>query len=320
VDWGAFPETDAMLGDTQVADWAIHQMKEGLREPFWMGVGFRRPHVPCYVPQKWFDLYPNETLMLPTVQRGDRDDTPRFSWYLHWKLPEPRLAWLEQADQWKPLVRAYLACVSYMDAQVGRVLDTLDAQGLTDRTVVVFFSDHGWHLGEKGITGKNSLWDRSTLVPLIFAGPGIARGVACRQPAELLDLYPTLTALAGLPPKPGLDGHSLVPQLRDANTPREFPAITTHGPGNHGVRSASHRYIRYADGSEELYEYTSDPNEWTNRAADPTLASVKAELARWIPTHDAAPAPGSKSRLIELRDGVPWWEGQPIDTDGPIPD
>jgi choline-sulfatase len=320
VDWGPFPESEAELGDTQVADWAISQLKSAPREPFWLGVGFRRPHVPCYVPQKWFDLYPTETLMLPPVKRGDRDDTPRFSWYLHWRLPEPRLAWLEQKDQWKPLVRAYLACVSYMDAQVGRVVEAVEAAGLTDRTVIVFFSDHGWHLGEKAITGKNTLWDRSTRVPLIFAGPGIARGVVCERPAELLDLYPTLAELSGSPPKPGLEGHSLAPQLRDAQAPREFPAITTHGPGNHGVRSETHRYIRYADGTEELYEYASDPNEWTNRAGDPALEGVKAALARWIPDHDAAPAPGSKSRLIELRDGAPWWEGQPIGADESIPD
>ena len=109
------------------------------------------------------------------------------------------------------------------------LLEALDAANLTDRTIVVFLSDHGWHLGEKAITGKNSLWDRSTRVPLIVAGPGVARGATCSRPAELLDLYPTLVELAGLPAKPGLEGHSLVPQLRDANAPREFPAITTHG-------------------------------------------------------------------------------------------
>lgn len=320
VDWGPFPESDAELGDTQVADWAIAQILAAPAEPFWLGIGLRRPHVPCYVPQKWFDLYPAEILMLPPVMRGDRDDTPRFSWYLHWRLPEPRLSWLEREHQWKRLVRAYLACVSYMDAQVGRVLEAVEAAKLTDRTVIVFFSDHGWHLGEKEITGKNTLWDRSTRVPLIFAGPGIAQGAVCASPAELLDLYPTLAELAGAPPKPGLEGHTLVPQLRDARAPRDFPAITTHGPGNHGVRSETHRYIRYADGSEELYEYANDPNEWTNRAGDSELSGVKAELARWIPAKNAAPAPGSKSRLIELRDGVPWWEGQPIGADEPIPD
>jgi arylsulfatase A-like enzyme len=320
VDWGPFPESDEQQEDAKVADWAIGQLKASPREPFWMGVGLRRPHVPCYAPQKWFDLYPAASLMLPPVRPGDRDDTPRFSWYLHWRLPEPRLAWLEAEDEWKPLVRSYLACVSFMDAQVGRVLEALDESGLKGRTVVVFLSDHGWHLGEKDITGKNTLWDRSTRVPLIVAGPGIEKGAVCTRPAELLDLFPTIVELAGLPAKSALEGHSLVPQLRDASAPRVFPAITTHGPGNHGVRSESHRYIRYADGTEELYEYATDPNEWTNRATDPALAAVKADLARRLPARDAPPAPGSKSRLIELRDGVPWWEGQPIVAGEPIPD
>ena len=129
------------------------------------------------------------------MNADDRDDLPRFASYLHWKLPEPRLKWLQENNQWKPLVRAYLASVSFVDSQVGRVLDALAASGLEKNTIVVLWSDHGWHLGEKGITGKNSLWERSTRVPLIFAGPGIAAGAKCTRPAELLDLYPTLLEL-----------------------------------------------------------------------------------------------------------------------------
>jgi arylsulfatase A-like enzyme len=210
------------------------------------------------------------------------------------------------------LVRAYLASVSFVDSQVGRVLAALADAGLAQDTVVVLWSDHGWHLGEKAITGKNTLWERSTRVPLIFAGPGIAKGAVSRRPAELLDLYPTLVELCGLPARDGLDGHSLVPQLRDPEAPRPWPAVTTHGPNNHSVRDERWRYIRYADGSEELYDTVADPNEWTNLAGDPSYATVIREHRRWLPKVNAPPVPGSRVRVVELRDGIPYWEGAPI--------
>jgi len=276
--------------------------------------------VPCYAPQKWFDLYPDETLVMPPVKDDDRADLPRFASYLHWKLPEPRLKWLKEHQQWRPLVRAYLASVSYADMQVGRVLDALAASGLEKNTVVVLWSDHGWHLGEKGITGKNTLWERSTRVPLIFAGPGVTAGAKCGRPAELLDIYPTLLDLRSLPPKPGLEGISLVPQLKDASAPRDRPAVTTHNPGNHAVRTERWRYIRYADGSEELYDRAADPNEWTNLAADPRHADLKKQLAKWMPATSAAPLPGSAGRILTYDNGVPVWEGKPIGPNDPFPD
>jgi arylsulfatase A-like enzyme len=249
MDWGIFPERDEDQADWKIANAAMAQLKELPRgEPFFIAVGFRLPHVPCFASQKWFNLHPEETLVLPAVLAHDRADVPEFSWLLHWQLPEPRLLWLERAHQWRPLVRAYLASTSFMDSQVGRLLDTLDASGHGDGTIVVLWSDHGWHLGEKAITGKNSLWERSTRVPLIFAGPGVARSAKCMRPVELLDLYPTLVELCGLPAKAGLEGHSLVPQLKDANAPRPWPALTTHNQGNHSVRSEHWRYLRYADG------------------------------------------------------------------------
>jgi choline-sulfatase len=319
VDWGAFPERDEEHPDYAVADWAVEKLQSKPEGPFMLCVGFALPHVPCYAPQKWFDLYLQDDRLLPPVKDDDRDDVPPFSWYLHWKLPEPRLKWLREANQWEPLVRAYLASISFMDAQVGRVLDALDASGQAERTIVVLWSDHGWHLGEKGISGKNTLWDRSTRVPLIFAGPGIAHG-ECGRPAELLDLYPTLVELCGLPARTDLEGRSLVPQLKDPTAPREAPAITSHGPGNSAVRTEEWRYIRYADGSEELYDMRKDPNEWTNLASRPEHQAVKTELARWLPKSPAAPVPGSKSRLIELRDGTVYWETEPIAPGAAIPD
>jgi arylsulfatase A-like enzyme len=321
MDWGAYPERDEDCFDYDVASYAVEQLRRLPRQqPFFLCVGFRHPHVPCYAPQKYFALYPPETLQLPPVLDHDRDDTPRFSWYLHWKLPEPRLKWLREAHQWRPLVRAYLASVSFADAQVGRVLDALEAAGCADRTIVVLWSDHGWHLGEKLISGKNSLWDRSTRVPLIFAGPGILAGGRCKRTVELLDLYPTLAELCGLPRPRGPEGHSLLPLLKNPAAPRPWPAITTHGPDNHGIRTERWRYIRYANGAEELYDLQTDPREWTNLAAVARFAPVKRRLAAWLPQTNAAPVPGTVIRLIELKDGVPYWEGKPIGPDDPIPD
>lgn len=320
VDWGTFPHRDEDKGDWQITDWAIKQLDGSHTQPFFLSVGYFLPHVPCYVTQKWYDLYPVETLKLPPVQRNDRDDTPRFSWYLHWKLPEPRLKFLEEAQQWENLVRSYLASTSFVDAQIGRLLEALERNGHDKNTVVVLWSDHGWHLGEKLITGKNTLWDRGTKVPLIFAGPGVAQGGRCNRPAELLDIYPTLIDLCGLPAQSGLEGHSLAPQLKDAKAPREWPAITTHNAGNHGIRTEDWRYIRYADGSEELYDMQRDPNEWTNLAKDPQHATTKAALQKWVPAQSARPAPGSQHRVLTFDGGKVVWEDEPVGENDPIPE
>jgi len=319
VDWGVFPERDDQQDDYRVAQWAIEQLARPSPEPWFLAVGIRHPHVPLYATQKWFDLYPESTLQLPPYREDDRDDVPRFAWYLHWRLPEPRLAWLRQAGQWRHKVRSYLASISFADDLVGQVVNALTASGQAGRTVIVLLSDHGYHLGEKGITGKNTLWERSTHVPLILAGAGIVAGGRSGQPVELLDLYPTLTELAGLTAPDGLEGHSLVPQLRNPDAARPWPAITTHGFGSHAVRDVRYRYIRYADGSEELYDHASDPHEWNNRAADPLLAAVKQQLAVWLPRTSARPAPGSRTRLLDYADGVPNWEGEPIGVADPVP-
>ncbi len=320
VDWGVFPHRDEDKGDWQVASWAVDQLNQKPSEPFFLSVGFFLPHVPCYATQKWFDLYPADESVLPPVRLDDRDDTPRFSWYLHWKLPEPRLKFLMEGNQWTNLARSYLACTSFVDSQVGRVLEALEANGFKEDTIVVLWSDHGWHLGEKQITGKNSLWDRSTRVPLIFAGPGVATAANCKRPVELLDIYPTLVDLCGLPPRTDLEGLSLAPLLQDAEAPRERPAITTHNAHNHGVRSEHWRYIRHADGSEELYNMQDDPHEWTNLAARPAFAEVLAEHRKWLPADDAPPAPGSKHRILTLENGKVTWEGEIIPANAPIPE
>jgi choline-sulfatase len=323
MDWGTFPHSDDEKGDYQVASWVVEQLRQQPKEtPFFIAAGFFLPHVPCYATQKWFDLYPDDESILPDVLPMDREDTPRFSWYLHWELPEPRLNWLQDSGQWIPLVRSYLACVSFVDAQVGRILDALEEQDLIDNTVIVLWSDHGWHLGEKQITGKNSLWDTSTRVPLIFSGPGVAAGATCDQPAELLDIYPTLIELCGLSANQQLEGLSLTPQLGDANTPRQRPAITTHNPGNHGIRSQNFRYIRYADGTEEFYDHRTDPKEWINLIDSPDYQTLIERHRKWIPESDSPPAPGSAHRILtyDPDSDTAVWEGQAISRSDPIPE
>ncbi|AMV18765.1 sulfatase [Planctomyces sp. SH-PL14] len=323
MDWGVFPHRDEDKGDYQVATWAVEQIRSAPKdEPFFLAAGFFLPHVPCYVTQKWFDLYPDDDAILPPVQENDRDDTPRFSWYLHWSLPEPRLKWVRENGQWRNLVRSYLASTSFVDAQVGRLMAALDEAGLAENTVVVLWGDHGWHLGEKQITGKNTLWDRSTRVPLIFAGPGVTPGGRCSRPAELLDIYPTLIDLCGLPKRDDLEGISLLPQLRDPAAPQERPAITSHNQGNHGIRSERWRYIRYADGSEELYDLQTDPHEWENIVSKPAGAAIAEEHRRWIPDVDVPPAPQSAQRVLTFdrqRDEAVW-EGTKVHRNDAIPE
>lgn len=325
MDWGVWPldNDDTSKGDYQVASWTVEQIKNAPKDqPFFLAAGFFLPHVPCYATQKWFDLYPDDDSVLPKVLEDDRGDTPRFSWYMHWNLPEPRLKWVKENNQWRNLVRSYLACTSFVDAQIGRLMTALDEAGIADNTIIVLWGDHGWHLGEKAITGKNSLWDEGTRVPLIFAGPGVKPGQRCTQPAELLDIYPTLLELAGLPARTDIEGLSLLPQLQKADTKRERPAITSHNQGNHGIRSERWRYIRYADGSEELYDMLKDPEGWKNLAAAPEHAAVIADHKKWLPKMDVPPAPNSASRVLTYDPATDEavWEGATVKRSTPIPE
>ena len=312
MDWGAFDHKDEDKADWNIASWAVKQIDSKPKKPFFLSVGFFLPHVPCYATQKWFDLYPDNDTVLPKILRNDRADTPRFSWYMHWYLPEVRHKWLEENNQWRNLVRSYLACTSFVDSQVGRLMEALKRNNLDENTVIVLWSDHGWHLGEKAISGKNTLWDDGTRVPLIFAGPGVKPDQVCTQPAELLDIYPTLNELLDLPKKKDLDGRSLTPQLQNAKAKRRHPAITTHNHDNHGVRSENWRYIQYADGSEELYDMRNDPNEWHNLAKDPKFAKVINHHKKFLPNINRKPASGSKHRILLYSDGKVNWQGQNI--------
>ena len=287
-DWAAWPPTDEENADHVIASRAISFLKEKREAPFFLAVGFFRPHAPFYASPKWHLLHPLDTLQMPPVKADDLDDVPPPGRAIMTRAFEP--AWVREHGKAAELVQAYLAAVSFVDAQVGRVLDALDASPHRDHTIIVLWSDHGFHLGEKDHFGKTTLWERASHVPLIFAGPGIAVDTHCTQPVSLLDLYPTLLALGQCATRPGLPGMDLTTLLQSPRTLREQPALITYQRGNHAVRSERWRYIRYADGSEELYDLQSDPNEWTNLAGKPEHTAALAEHRQWLPEKEAAPA------------------------------
>ena len=247
------------------------------------------------MPKKYFDLYPLATIKLPKAPADDLDDVPAEGRALS-KARRSDLEKITAAGKRKHAVRAYLASITFADAQFGRLLDTLETSDYADNTIVVFWSDHGWHLGEKRHWHKMTLWEEATRVPFLIAAPGQAKaGGRCERPVSLVDIYPTLIDLCGLAPKRELDGLSLAPLLRDPTAKRDRPAVMAYRRGQCAVRSQRWRYIRYGDGGEELYDHDADPNEWTNLAGRPEHKAVIADLARWIPKQLAPNAPSKNA-------------------------
>lgn len=285
-DWGAYPDANSDMPDYQSATWAIDRLGEAHDRPFFLAVGFLRPHVPWYAPQEWFDLHPEDSVALPPYREDDLDDISETALAMATTPPMPTTEWAIENGQWAGAVQGYLASISFVDAQVGRVLEALEASAYAENTIVVLFSDHGYHIGEKNRFAKHTLWERATRVPLIFRGPGLRPGQSVSAAAELLDIYPTLLDLAGLPPNPLNDGESLRPLLEDPLAAWQHAAVTTYGRGNHGIAVEGYRYIRYEDGSEEFYDHASDPNEWENRVDDPSYAEIVKRLATHLPAND----------------------------------
>jgi arylsulfatase A-like enzyme len=280
-DWAMAPERDDELPDHHAAAWAVRQLQGEHDRPFFLMVGFLRPHVPWYVPKKWFDLYDKTKLTLPPYTQGDLEDVPEMARRISILTCMPRTDWAIENDQWRNILHAYLACISFADHQIGKVLEALNASPYRDNTIVVLWSDHGYHMGEKNTFQKQSLWERSSHVPLILAGPGVRPG-RCDRVVSLLDLYPTLLAMCGLPANPRNEGRSLVPLLRDPSADWPYPAITGWKEQSFAVQTERFRYIRYGDGSEELYDHRHDPDEWTNLANKPELDEIKRMLGTYI--------------------------------------
>lgn len=294
-DWGPFDRRDEEMGDGRLAEWVAAFLARPPAEPFFLAAGIYRPHLPWYAPRKYFDLYPPDRITPPPIKADDCDDLPAGGQ----RMAADRRGDYElvlREGRYREVLQAYLANISYGDALVGRIIAALDASPAAKNTIVVVWSDHGWHLGEKQHLHKFTLWERSTRVPFLVVAPGVTRaGTRSARPVGVIDLFPTLNELCGLPPVATLDGRSLVPLLRDPGREWERPALTTHGRGNHAVRSDRWRYIRYDDGGEELYDHANDPHEWHNLAGRPEFAAVKADHARWLPANEA-PAAGKKGR------------------------
>jgi arylsulfatase A-like enzyme len=289
-DWGSLDVPDSAMGDKQITDWAIAKLKTSFDKPTFLGVGYYRPHIPLFAPSSYFKRFKGRDIQLPPYAPKDHDDLSQTG--KRWAIEADTAglhATVAKHKQWEPAVKAYLACTTFVDTQVGRLLDALDSGDLGDNTIIVLWSDHGWHLGEKQHWGKWTGWERSTRVPLIvvlpkrLAGQFAKPGSRCDSPVSLIDLYPTLAELCSLKTPDGLDGESLVPLLRRPTRKSSRTVITSFDPGNVSVRDGQWRLIRYADGGRELYDLKNDPNEWTNLADDHKYDKRVRELSKAIP-------------------------------------
>jgi len=298
LSWLAAAGADEEQTDGQIATAAIALMAEKRDRPFFLGVGFFRPHTPFVAPKKYFDLYPLDQIRLPFAPPGDRDDIPALA-FAH-NNPTPHYG-LDEVTCRRAL-QAYFACVSFVDAQVGRLLDALDRLRIADDTIVVLWSDHGYHLGEHGgVWQKRTLFEESTRAPLFIRAPRAAgNGRASAAIVEFVDIFPTLAELAGIVAPPNLPGRSLAPLLQDPARPRDGRAFSQVLRPNAGrpvmgrsVRTDRWRYTEWdgGQGGAELYDHRVDPGEFTNLAGDPAHRATREALRALFSGQVAAEAP-----------------------------
>ena len=276
-----------MQQDTRHANQAIEVLRIQHDRPFFLACGFWRPHVHWTVPRRYFDMHPLESIEIPEGYRpDDLEDIPKPGrWIATHRGYHDAIV---RAGKWRHMLQAYYAAVSYVDEQVGWVLDALEASAYNDNTIIVFAGDNGWHTGEKNHWSKFVLWENACRVPFMMSVPEMIPRI-CDTPASLLDIYPTLLELCDLP-KPAtheLEGFNLTPILSGSTSDRGNPVVMTYGRKNHAVRSQRFRYIRYRNGDEELYDHFSDRHEWENLAADPRFKRAKVELAAFLPAVNA---------------------------------
>jgi arylsulfatase A-like enzyme len=289
-DWGPIDRPEEEWTDTQSADWAVEKLNQSYDKPFMLAVGFYRPHQPLWAPKKYHDMYPPESVILPEVPSNDLNDiSPTGQELGRYALTSGAHDTVVENGQWRNAVSAYLACISFVDAQLGKVLDALDESEHAKNTMIVLWTDHGWQLGEKEHWGKFTTWERSTRVPLILTPPknakpkGFKPNTRSHKTVSLLDVYPTVIDMLGLEKRSDLDGHSLTPLLSDPKAEWKHLAMSTVGRGTHTVRHSRWRYTRYFDGSQELYDHKNDPNEWNNLIDVPEHAGVVRWLSNKIP-------------------------------------
>ncbi len=293
---------DADLPDYKITDYGIAELGKKHDKPFFLAVGLHKPHMPWNVPQKYYDMFPADKVVMPPYLEDDLKDLPPAG--VKMARADGDHAAILKSGRWKEAVQAYLAAIAYTDMNIGRLLDAYDKSPERDNTIIVFWCDHGWHLGEKQHWRKFALWEEATRSPLLWVVPGVTKaGGVCERTVDFMSIYPTLTDLCGIAKPAHVEDPSLKPLLADPKAKWEQPGVTTYQFKNHAVRTEGWRYIRYADGGEELYNEQTDPNEWTNLASDPQYAARKTELAKLLPAHDAKDigAVGGGEKKIEKK-------------------
>ncbi len=303
-DWTPLAIDDPLMGDFQSVDYVIGQLRKDQGKPFFLACGIYRPHLPWYVPEKYFDMFPLDMVRLPEVLANDLDDLGERAVDIAHRGGGYHKHVLE-AGQWKQAVQGYLASIAFADAMLGRLLDAFENSRYAANTVVIIWSDHGWQLGEKEHWRKFALWENVIRSVLMIRAPkglpglpgGGRNGASCRRIVSLQDIYPTLVDLCGLPPRSGIDGRSLVPLLKNPSARWDHPAVTAYDFSEFSVRTERWRYTIYIDGSEELYDHLKDPEEWTNLAGRPEYADIQAEMAAHVP-RDPAPLVKTSLKLM----------------------
>jgi arylsulfatase A-like enzyme len=279
-DYGALGNNEEMA-DYKVVDWAVDELNKEHKKPLFLAVGIFRPHIPWFVPKEYFDRYPIENITLPKIEENDLDDVSSIA-IKH--LRRDWQKWMLTNNEWKKAIQAYQASVTFSDAMVGRLIEGLEKSGKLDETIIVLWSDHGMHIGEKEQWEKFTLWEESTRVPLIVVAPGTTKAsTKTGEAVSLLDVYPTLVELSGGMIFEQLEGQSLKPLLENPLLTREKPAVTTWHYNNHAIRTKNWRYISYSNGDEELYNHKSDPDEFYNLANKPENRVLMDSLQQWMP-------------------------------------
>jgi len=293
MDWSPIDQSTQETADWKTAEGAAKFLQRRHDKPFFLACGIYRPHLQWYAPRKYFDMHPLDQVQLPPYLEDDLQDIPPRGRAMAGK----EFGIIKRHGQWKQAVQGYLAASSFADACVGHVLDALERSPYRKNTIVVLWGDHGYHIGNKDHVAKSALWEQTTRTPLIIYAPGKlpsgapAHGKTCKNPVSLVDLYPTLLDLCGLPKRSGLDGRSLAPLVSNPNADWAWPAIITHSPHwhgtNHAIRTREFHYIHYSDDKEELYDAQADRQQWKNLADDAQFAAAKAKLKKWLPKTNA---------------------------------
>jgi len=284
---------DNELADWKITDYAIAELGKKHDKPFFLACGLHKPHMPWNVPRKYYDMYPLKDIELPPYTESDLDDVPPAG--IQMAKPWGDHAEILKTGKWKNAIQGYLAATAYTDMNIGRLLEAFDKSAYKENTIIVLWCDHGWHLGEKQHWRKFALWEEATHAPLIWVAPGVTQpGGRCERTIDFMTIFPTLCDLAGLPIPAHVQGKSIRTLLADPKAAWDQPAVTTYMFNNHTARTEDWRYIRYANGDEELYHDAEDPYEWTNLATKPEFASKKAEMLKLIPTENKPDIGGAK--------------------------